>query len=259
MKNENRLTDFMKRHALRTSAVRPPQKIRLLIAVAGLLGIQGTVLAQAVPPAGKIADLTGYWVSVVTTLDWRLRMVIPPRGDYFGLRLTPEARKISDAWNQDKDEAAGNQCAYYGGASIMRIPGRLHFTQPDAKTLRLDFDAGTQTRVAHLGDAKPGTGAATWQGESVAEWDASGTGGVKITTTHLKGGYLRMNGVPYSENAIVTEYYDVVHEGTGDLRMVVTGTVTDPKYLQQPFSYSVQFKKQANAAGWDPTPCSARW
>ncbi len=259
MKSENRLADFIKREALRTRTLCSVQKYRLLIAVAGLLGIQGTLLAQAMPPAAKIADLTGYWVSVVTTLDWRLRMVIPPRGDYFGLRLTPEARKIADAWNQVKDEAAGNQCAYYGGAAITRVPGRLHFTQPDSKTLRVDFDAGTQSRVAHLGDAKPGAGDATWQGESVAEWDASGTGGLKITTKHLKAGYLRMNGVPYSENAVVTEFYDVVREGTGDQRMVVTGTVADPKYLQQPFSYSVQFKKQANAAGWDPTPCSATW
>ena len=246
---------------MRSRAAGAARGLRLLITAAGLLGMGSQVWAQsaAIPPAAKIAELTGYWVSVVTTLDWRLRMVVPPRGDYFGIRMTPEARRIADAWNPAKDEAAGNQCAYYGGATIMRIPGRVHFTQPDAKSLRLDFDAGTQSRIAHLSDGKFGTGDATWQGESVAEWDASGTGGLKITTRHLKAGYLRLNGVPYSENAVVTEFYDVVREGTGDQRMVVTGTVADPQYLQQPFSYSVQFKKQANAAGWDPTPCSARW
>lgn len=239
---------------------RVPTRLRLFIAAAGLLGIAGQAYGQSatMPPASKIADLTGYWVSVVTTLDWRLRMVVPPRGDYFGIRLTPDGAKIAGAWDQARDEAAGDQCKYYGGAAIMRIPGRFHFTTPDSRTLRMDADAGTQTRVIHLG-GKSGEGPATWQGESVGEWDSSGTGGLKITTTHMKAGYLRLNGVPYSENAVVTEYYDIVHESSGDQRMILTGTVVDPKYLQQPYTFSVQFKKQANAAGWDPSQCSARW
>jgi len=244
---------------------------RFLLGALVLLAFQIPMLAQAgggapgrnASPAaskpGTPVDLMGYWVSVVTTLDWRFRMVVPAKGDYFGLRLTPAATKIADAWDPAKDEAAGNQCKSYGAAGIMRIPGRLHITRPDEKTLRMDIDAGTQTRIFHFGEWKAPSGDATWQGDSVAQWDTSGTGGLKVVTRHMRPGYLRKNGVPYSENAILAEYYDVVRERNGDRRLIVTSSVEDPAYLQQPYTSSDHFKWQADASGWDPTPCSARW
>ena len=54
-------------------------------------------------------DLTGYWVSIVTQ-NWRLRMVVPPKGDYMGIPLSAEAKKIADAWRSAKEDAAGNAC-----------------------------------------------------------------------------------------------------------------------------------------------------
>jgi hypothetical protein len=78
-------------------------------------------------------------------------------------------------------------------------------------------------------------------------------------TTHLRPGYLRKNGIPYSENAVLTEYLDIVKQRNGTPWLVVTSVVEDPKYLQQPFIVSSQFKQQADATGWDPTPCSSTW
>ncbi len=237
------------------------QSTRLFMAaLAGLLAIQTPGFGQAT--AAKTAtpvDLTGYWVSVVTTLDWRFRMVLPPRGDYFGVRMSPAAVKIADAWDPAKDEAAGEQCKSFGAAGIMRVPGRLHITKPDDKTLRIDIDAGTQTRIFHFGDWKAPGGEPTWQGDSVASWDTSGSGGLKVVTTHMRPGYLRRNGVPYSANAVLTEYYDVVKEKSGEQRIVLTSSVDDPTYLAGPFAGSVHFKKQADGAGWDPSACSAKW
>jgi len=74
----------------------------------------------------------------------------------------------------------------------------------------------------------------------------------------MKPGYLRKNGVPYSANAVLTEYYDRVIPPTGDSYLVLTSTLEDPTYLTQPFITSTSFKKQANASGWNPTPCTAR-
>lgn len=247
--------------------------VRLLfIAIVGPLGIHTSLVGQQAgraatqrvepAPASKprsLSEFTGYWVSVVTTSDWRLRMVTPAKGDFWYLRLTPEGIKVADAWDPAKDEAAGNQCKSYGAAGIMRIPGRFHITQPDEKTLRMDIDAGMQTRLFHFGDWKAPGGPATWQGDSVAQWDTSGSGGLKVTTTHMRPGYLRKNGVPYSENAVLTEYYDVISERSGDKWLILTNVVEDPVYLQQPYTFSYQFKKQADASGWDPSPCSSRW
>jgi hypothetical protein len=82
---------------------------------------------------------------------------------------------------------------------------------------------------------------------------------LKVTTSRLKAGYLRKNGVPYSENTALTEYYDLLKERNGDVMMVVTTVVTDPTYLREPFIVTTHFKKQANDAGWNPTACSAKW
>jgi hypothetical protein len=223
----------------------------------------------APPPTAKASapiDLTGYWVSIVTE-DWRYRMVTPAKGDYQSLPMTMESRKVADAWDPAKDEAAGEQCKSYGAAGIMRIPERLHVIWQDDETLQRDIDAGTQTRVFHFGNWKSPGGEATWQGDSVAQWDPprGGRGGedpsgsLKVITTHMKAAYLRKNGVPYSANATMTEYYDIVRERSGDLWLILTSIVNDPQYLREPFMISTHYRKQADAAGWDPTPCSARW
>lgn len=211
-------------------------------------------------------DLTGYWVALVTE-DWRWRMVTPPKGDYASVPLNAEGRKVADTWDPAKDEASGNQCKAYGAAGIMRIPTRLHVTWENDNTLRIDTDAGTQTRLLHFGPGQPG-GEATWQGYSAASWDLVGGGrggpappqggSLKVVTNHLRPGYLRKNGVPYSANTVVTEYIDRTNESDGNAYLIVTTIVEDPQYLQQPFITSTHFKKQADSSGWTPSPCEAK-
>ena len=75
----------------------------------------------------------------------------------------------------------------------------------------------------------------------------------------MLSGYLRKNGVPYSENATVTEYYDVIQEQDGGTVLVVTTVLEDPVFLVDPYILSSQYKKQKDSSGWDPTPCSATW
>jgi len=208
--------------------------------------------------------LTGYWVSVVTE-DWRYRMVTPAPGDYQGVPMTPAAIKIAETWDPAKEEASPDQCKSYGAPALLRVPEHLHVTWQDDETMRMDTDAGKQTRVFHFGDWKAPAGASTLQGDSVAQWETQRAGGkavngsMKVITSHLKAGYLRKNGVPYSENAGLSEYYDLVKERNGDVLMVVTITVTDPMYLREPFVISSHFKKQAGDDGWNPTACSAKW
>jgi hypothetical protein len=212
-------------------------------------------------------DLTGYWVAIVTE-DWRFRMITPPKGDYASVPLNAEARKVADAWDPAKDEAAGEACKSYGAAALMRVPGRLNITWADAKTLKIETDAGTQTRLFHFGGKAPEGGDQGWQGYSAAEWQivAAGRGAeagprggsLKVVTTKLKPGYLRKNGVPYSANTMLTEYYSRTMESNGDSWLIITTVVEDPTYLQQPFITSTHFKKQPDSKGWNPTPCSTR-
>ncbi len=231
--------------------------ITFTFALVQQLGAQ-TPPAQS-PRAGALIDLSGYWVSIVDE-DWRFRMVMPPPGDYQGVPMNNASKQVADAWDPAKDEAAGEQCKSYGAPALLRVPGHLHFTWQDDRTLRLDFDSGTQTRLFHFGDWKAPAGPPTLQGDSLAAWEGrGGKGSLKVNTSHLKAGYLRKNGVPYSENATLTEYYDVIKERNGDEMLVVTIVTTDPQYLREPFIITSHFKKQANDAGWKTTPCSSRW
>ena len=234
----------------------------LLVAILATLS-SVAVLPQERPPAAApgpaktsaTLDLTGYWVAHVSE-DWRLRMITPPKGDYTRVPLTEPARKIADAWNPAADEAAGLQCKAYGGAAIMRMPSRFHITWQDDNTLRVESDYGTQTRLFHFNAQPASQGERTWQGYSAAEWQKPAS--LKVVTTSMRSGYLRKNGVPYSENAAVTEYFDVAPLPGGGQVLLVTSMVEDPQYIQGPYIVTSQFKKEADGSKWDPTPCTAK-
>jgi hypothetical protein len=250
-----------------------------LYVIASLCFAQGPSGAPQPPRSGRAgarADLTGYWVSVVTE-DWRWRMVTPLKGDFASIPVNAEARRVGEAWDPAKDEAAGLQCRAYGAPALMRIPGRVHITWQDDNTLRVETDAGTQTRLFHFGGKPPENAARSWQGYSVAQWEQPvrglgiqdnlpifarriGTQGrsLEVTTTNLRAGYLRKNGVPYGENTVLNEFYDYHKEPNGEEWFTVTTVVRDPQYLTQPFITSTDFKKQRDASGWDPSPCTAR-
>jgi hypothetical protein len=233
------------------------------------------------PRAAAPIDLSGYWVSVVTQ-DWRWRMVTPAKGDYQGIPITPDARKVADAWDPAKDEAANEQCRSYGAPALMNVPGRLHITWQDDNTLKVETDAGTQTRVLQFSDKPaPASTPRTWQGVSIAQWQtprpnvplqlrpadrAADTppvrpsgGSLRVVTTNLRAGYLRKNGVPYSENAVMTEYWDLYKRPNGEEWLTITTQIDDPQYLRTPRLTAPVFKKEPGNAKWDPTPCSSRW
>jgi hypothetical protein len=230
---------------------------------AGQRGGGGRGQAAPAPRAQAPIDLTGYWVSIVTE-DWRFRMVTPPKGDFASIPTNQAGIQVGQQWDPAKDEAAGEQCKSYGAPAIMRVPGRIHITWENDNTLKVEMDAGQQTRLFHFDQFQPG--APSWQGNSTATWEMSGgrrggpaTGGsLKVSTTSLRPGYLRKNGYPYSDKTTVTEFYDRTNESNADSWLIVTTIVNDPVYLGQEFVTSTHFRKQADEKGWNPQPCTAR-
>jgi len=221
--------------------------------------------AQAQAPI----DLTGYWVSVVTE-DWRWRMLTPAKGDTASVPLNAEGQQVAGMWDLEKDKADGNLCRAFGAAGLLRLPLRIHITWQDASTLKLETDSGQQTRLLLFAPPAGPAGERTWQGRSTARWfkqtqlEGLGFGGrggslaggnLRVTTTNMRAGYLRKNGVPYSEDAVLTEYFNRHDEPNGDRWITVTRVVEDPKYLTMPFITSESFKKEPDASKWHPTPC----
>jgi len=243
----------------------------VVLAAVCVFGWSATIDAQrgrggggpaATAKQGAPIDLTGYWVSVITE-DWKYRMVVPNKGVFDAVPLSPQGRKVADGWDAARDEAAGEQCRAYGAAAIMRMPGRLNITWQDDTTLKVDTDAGTQTRLLRFNTAAPAPAAPSWQGHSVAQWVVGGAGttrhgSLKAVTTNLRAGYIRKNGAPYSDRATVTEYWDLNTLANGDRWLTVTTKVEDPLYFTRPYVTSSDFKKLAGSTGWNPTPCSVR-
>jgi len=172
--------------------------IFLVLAGPADMGAQqrGGAAARSARDAAPI-DLTGYWVSYVTE-NWRYRMVTPAKGEYRRIPASPAALPLINAWDPAADDKAGNQCKSYGAGGIMNVPGRLRISWQDANTLRIDTDAGTQTRRLQFSTTAAKPAPASWQGDSKASWErAEGGGTLRVVTSNLRAGYLRKNGVPY--------------------------------------------------------------
>jgi hypothetical protein len=230
-----------------------------VLAQRGRGGGPGPQAAQS-PQASAPIDLTGYWVPIVNE-DWRWRMVTPLKGDVASVPVNAEGRKVADSW----DPATDGSCLAYGAAALMRMPTRLHITWENENTLRIDTDAGTQTRRLLFNAATP-PAAKSLQGLSRAEWErvairgaarggAPVGGNLKVVTTNLSGGWLRKNGVPYSDQATMIEYFDRFAAPGNSEWLVVTTAVTDPKYLTQEFVTSTHFRREPDGSKWDPTAC----
>lgn len=251
--------------------------ICLLYFIAGSVRAQGPPPIDALVPPRQLVhssllprqnapiDLTGRWVSLVTQ-DWRWRMLTPARGDYQSVPLNQKAYDIALSWDPVKDEIAAEQCKSYGAAALMSVPTRLNISWQDATTLKVETDAGMQTRRLHFDSSNvPKRSAPSWQGDSVATWlifslpASQPSGTLKVTTTNLRPGYLRKNGIPYSADTRLTEYWHLVRMNDGKPLIVITSIVHDPIFLQNDWITTLQFKKEPDGSKWDPQPCSARW
>jgi len=222
------------------------------------------------PRAAAPVDLTGTWISIVTE-DWRYRMVTPARGDHPSVPLNAAGNALANQWDPAKDEAAGELCKAYGAMGVMRMPGRLRISWQDDTTLKIETEAGTQTRLLRFGPP-PADAAGSLMGDAVASWELAGArggrrgggappmgGNLKVVTTKAKPGYLQKNGVPYGANAVQTEYFNRTVEANGDSWLILTAIVDDPQYLNGPFIRSTHYKRLPDTnTTWEPEPCSAR-
>src|SRR5690348_14526352 len=266
------------------------RKLHIVFAAGAVAVAVSPLWAQQPPSPRDIApvDFTGYWVSVITE-DWRFRMLTAPKGDAAGVPLNAEGTKAANAWDPAKDIASAEQCRAFGAGGVMRMPIRLHVTWQDDKTLKMETDNGQQVRLFHFDRTQQPPAQPAWQGFSVANWETmaqgqgtapapNGNGGnpaagargggraaaaganalsgsFKVVTTHMRPGYLRRNGVPYTANAVLTEFFDRTEEPNGDSWLVVTSSLDDPQYLTLPFMTSTHFNREPDGSKFNPRPC----
>jgi hypothetical protein len=219
--------------------------------------------------AAAPVDLTGYWVSIVVE-DWIERMApdSPPSGT--GGR---GGRRGGGAGPQPP--AGGDPCRAYGAAGSLRVPGRLNITWVDDNTLKIDMDAGKQTRLLHFNPTQPAPAQRSLQGYSVATWDTGGGGGgrggfggggggrgggapaaprwgsLRVVTTGLTPGYLLSSRSFYGENATLTEHF-TRHTDFGVDYFTVTAVLDEGGANR---ITSSTFKKEPDGSKFSPTGC----
>ena len=242
-------------------------------------------------------DLTGYWVAVVSedwrhrmatprkgdyeslplnAEGRRSRGRLGPRADNAaGLSARPTASAASCAsparlhitWQDDNDPARRVRRGHANAASAASIAA----AQPDGEQ---DLAGPLARRMAEAAGPRPargpradrqqhGTDRAGRRRPRAARRTCTAPaalnegGSLRVATTHFREGYLRKNGVPYSENAAITEYFHRLP--TAAERRTVgcssSPSIEDPKYLNEPFYTSTHFKLEPNGQKWRPTPC----
>jgi hypothetical protein len=197
------------------------------------------------------------------------------------------AAQVAMKWDPAKDEADGNACKAYGAPGLMRLPTHLHITWQDENALKVEADYGTQTRLFHFGPPQaqgrfeysnatffpprspktepPAGTEPSGQGYSIASWTVVGGAGnverggnLKVVTSRLRPGYYWKNGMPYTGNAVLTEYFRTMELPDRSQWIRLTQIVDDPEYLTQPWIVNYAFKKLPDGSKWNPTPCSVK-
>jgi hypothetical protein len=203
------------------------RQIRCGTIVASVILVACAFLAS---PAVAQVDLSGTW-SQPPTPD---NSTDPYIGDYTGLPINDAARLRADTWSAEKWTQEEHQCEPHPADYAPRAPGGMRIW-PDADPLTQAVLAWHITmywmnaqRTIYMNGSEPPPpyAAYTWEGFSTGKWEGDK---LKVTTIHLKEGWLRRNGLPRSEKASLIEYF-IRH---GDFLTIVS-IVKDPVYLTEP-------------------------
>ena len=221
-----------------------------LILAAAILAITFTVL-----PAFAQLDPSGEWAPRFHE-DQPERIPGPDIGDYLGLPINDAARLRADTWDASLLTLPEHQCKPHPSDYAWRGPANVRiWKEVDRESQQLiayhthiSWEAPERTIWMDGRPHPPEYAAHTWQGFSTGKFEGDM---LTITTTHLKAGWIRRNGMPRSDRATVTEHL-LRH---GDYLTVVV-VINDPVYLTEPFVRTTDFEFDARQE-IAPYPCEA--
>src|SRR5579862_2202767 len=208
----------------------------------------------AVPVFAQM-DPTGEWAPQFDE-DFLERIPGPDIGDYLGLPINASARLHADSWDASLLTLPDHQCKPHPSDYGIRGPAQLRvWKEVDTATQKLiayhtliSWQTPQRTIWMDGRPHPPDFAPHTWQGFSTGVWNGDE---LVITTTHLKTGWIRRNGIPRSEKAVVTEHW-IRHEKY----LTVATIVDDPAYLTQPFIRTTDFVENPDQV-IPPYPCEA--
>jgi hypothetical protein len=196
-------------------------------------------------------DLEGVWAPLIHE-DATLRGPGPAKGDYAGLPINAEARRVADAWDPGEQLDDENQCRSHTAVYMMRSPFKFEIIHSD-NMLVLTSESFEQVRTVYLDGREhhPKESPKTRMGDSIGWWEGDT---LVVETTNMERGYIERNGVPHSEDAVLTEYFTRQSGSFGDLLTIVQ-VVEDPQYLSQALVRSISFRRVPEGK-LEPYPCT---
>jgi glyoxylase-like metal-dependent hydrolase (beta-lactamase superfamily II) len=212
-------------------------------ALGAMLAAAGPVAAQPARPATP-PDISGEWRLENHEEDTTAQ---PPLGDYLGIPFNDAGRMRADTsaesiWGtpeyQCRPHSTPHQWRGLGGARILKEQDPL---TREVAAYHFQFMRSLDRPVFMDGRPHPPAWAPhTWTGFSTGEWVGNT---LKVTTTHLKDGYLKRGGPQTSDLYAMTEYI-TRHD---DILTIVT-VVDDPVYQDQPYVQSTTYGIDTTAA-----------
>jgi hypothetical protein len=199
-------------------------------------------------------DLTGVW-SPRYHEDQPERIPGPEIGDYLGLPINPAARQWALSWSASRVTIPEEQCRVHISPYIYRGPLTLRVWEerdPESQqvvAIRNYINTWEQNRTIWM-DGRPHPpeyAIHTWMGFSTGKWEGAV---LTVSTTHIKQGWIRRNGVPESDQATMNEHF-IRH---GDILTHVV-LISDPIYLEEPLIRSQDFVFNQDYQGGWTYPC----
>jgi cyclase len=200
-------------------------------------GASRPLLAQEHAPL----DLTGTW-RWFSHADVHERVPGADPGEYWGLPLNDAARMRADTYNEEWVTTSYIlQCrprpvSYQPlGLDPMRIEQSVDPVNRQLVAYRVSYEKTPGERMIWLdGRAHPSQYAQhTWEGFSTGKFKGDT---LEITSTHVKEGYTRRNGVPSSFRTTVIE-----HVSLDEPYLTWVLTIIDPDYLTEPLVRSATY------------------
>ena len=211
--------------------------VLLVVATATALVLDLRVGAQGARPP----DIAGEW-----RLDSAEDPGQPPLADYLGLALNEAGRLRADTtpesiWGtpeyQCRPHSAPHQWRGVGGARILKD---LDPISREITGYRVQFMRSLDRPIFVDGRPHPPAWAPhSWSGFSTGEWIGQT---LKVTTTHLKDGYLKRGGPQTSDMLTMTEFIT-----RHDDMLSIVQVVDDPIYLDEPYVLSITYTYDPNA------------
>jgi hypothetical protein len=213
------------------------------------------VVSMAIAPSTAFAqvDLSGSWGARFTE-DQPERIPGPELGDFLGLPITDGARQWALSWDPSRLTLPEHQCQVHVSPYIYRGPLQLRIWEerdPDTQQLisiKNYISTYEQTRTIWM-DGRPHPpefAAHTWAGFSTGKFEGDM---LTVTTTHIKQGWVRRNGLPESDKATLSEHF-VRH---GNILTHIS-IVTDPVYLTEPLiktqNFVINDRLQTGPGAW---------